>query len=148
MEWAFSVEKRHNGTRLTQKTLRVPLPLQWGQFLRGGEVSLGRLANRFGSRFGTYTKLLGGVIGPISAPNDYQNTVFDDVLSMFGSCRNNALSRSPREKLQLFAILSLICYSQLGKHAPKPNLASLALHLLSFSAWPCRIHGIPTDPVP
>ena len=40
MEWAFSVEKRHNGTRLTQKTLRVPLPLQWGQFLRGGYGSV------------------------------------------------------------------------------------------------------------
>ena len=40
MEWAFSVEKRHNGTRLTQKTLRVPLPLQWGQFLRGGDGSV------------------------------------------------------------------------------------------------------------
>lgn len=124
-------------------------PTSMGPISAGrGWVSSGRLANRFGSRFGTYTKLLGGVIGPISAPNDYQNTVFDDVLSMFGSCRNNALSRSPREKLQLFAILSLICYSQLGKHAPKPKLASLALHLLTFSAWPCRIHGIPTDPVP
>jgi len=40
-----------------------------------GQVISGRLANRFGSRFGTNTKLLLGVIGPISTPNDYLNTV-------------------------------------------------------------------------
>ena len=55
------------------------------------------------------TKLLRGVIGSISRPNDYLNTVFDDVVSLPGSCENNALSRSPREKLQLVAdaVLSL-----------------------------------------
>ena len=53
------------------------------------------------------TKLLGGVIGSISRPNDYLNTVFDDVVSLPGNCENNALSRSPREKLQLVAVLSL-----------------------------------------
>ena len=41
-----------------------------------GRVISGRLANRFGSRFNTNTKLLRGVIGPISAPYDYRNTVF------------------------------------------------------------------------
>ena len=45
-----------------------------------GRVISGRLANRFGSRFGTNTKLLPGVIGPISAPSDYLSTVFDDVI--------------------------------------------------------------------
>ena len=53
------------------------------------------------------TKLLRGVIGSISRPNDYLNTVFDDVVSLPGSCENNALSRSPREKVQLVAVLSL-----------------------------------------
>ena len=67
----------------------------------------GCLTNRFGSRFGTSTKLFRGVIGPISTPNDSLNAVFDDIISLCGSCRNNALPRSPREKLQLVAILSL-----------------------------------------
>ena len=65
------------------------------------------LANRFGTRFGTNTKLSHGVIRPISTPNDYLNKVFDDVVSLCGSCRNNALPRSAREKLQLVAILAL-----------------------------------------
>ena len=68
----------------------------------------GCLENRFRSPFGTNTKLLRGVIGSISAPNDYLNTVFDDVVSQLpGSCENNALSRSPGEKLQLVAVLSV-----------------------------------------
>ena len=41
-----------------------------------GWVISGRLANRFGSRFGVNTKLLRGVIEPISMPNEYLNTVF------------------------------------------------------------------------
>ena len=64
----------------------------------------GGLTNRFGSRFGTNTKLFRGVIGPISTPNDYLHAVFDDIISLCGSCRNNALPRPPREKLQLVAI--------------------------------------------
>ena len=67
----------------------VPLPLQRSRFLRA--IS-GRLANRFGSRFWKNPKLLRGVIGPISTPNDYLNTVFNDidVISLCESCRNNA----------------------------------------------------------
>ena len=67
------------------------------------------LTNRFGSRFGTSTKLFRGVIGSISTPNDYLNAVFDDIISLCGSCRNNALPRPPREKLQLVAILLPAC---------------------------------------
>ena len=75
---------------------------------RRGRVISGRLANRSGrSRFGTNTKLLCGVIGPISTPNDYLNTVFDDGVRLRGSCRNNALPRSPREKLQLVSLCLL-----------------------------------------
>ena len=44
--------------------------------------------------------------------NDYLNTVFDDVISLCGSCRNNTLPRSPLEKLQLVAILSLLVKSR------------------------------------
>ena len=53
----------------------------------------------------TNTKLLQGVIGPVSTPNDSLNTVFNDVVSLCESCRNNALPRSPWEKLSLVAIL-------------------------------------------
>ena len=89
MEWALSVEKRQNGGRLSQKALAVPLPLQRSRFLRA--IS-GRLGNRFESRFWKNPKLLRGVIGPISTPNDYLNTVFNDidVISLCESCRNNA----------------------------------------------------------
>ena len=38
-------------------------------FVGRGRVISGRLANRFKSRFGTNTKLLRGVIGPISTLN-------------------------------------------------------------------------------
>ena len=109
---AFSVKKkknRQNGGRLTQTAhVSRPLLLQWGPTFTGrGRVTSVRLASRFGTRFETNTKLLRGVIRPISTPNDYLNTVFDDVVSLCRSCRNNALPRSPREKLRLFAILSL-----------------------------------------
>ena len=42
----------------------------------------------------------------VSYSNDYR-TVFDDVVSLGGSCRNNFLPPSSREKLQLVIILSL-----------------------------------------
>ena len=58
-----------------------PTPTSMGPISAGrGRVISGRLANRFGSRFGTNTKLLPGVIGPISAPSDYLSTVFGDVI--------------------------------------------------------------------
>ena len=47
----------------------------------------------------TNTELLQKVIGPISTPNDYLNTVFNDIVSLCESCRNSATSGSPREKL-------------------------------------------------
>jgi len=41
-------------------------PFNMGQFFAGrGRVIAGHLANWFGNRFGTNTKLLRGVIGPI-----------------------------------------------------------------------------------
>ena len=38
--------------------------------------------------------ILRRVIRPISTPNDRRNTVFYNVISLSGSCRNNALPRS------------------------------------------------------
>ena len=73
-------------------------------FAETEQVISGRLANRFGSRFGTNTELLRGVVHPISTPNDYRNTVFDDVISLSGSYRNNALQRSPRESFSLLQL--------------------------------------------
>ena len=78
---------------------------------KGRVISSHGLANRFRIRFGTNPKLLCGVIGPISTPNNYLNTVFDDVVRLRGRCRNNALPRSPREKLQL---VSLACYNSVA----------------------------------
>ena len=82
-------KKRQNGGRLTQKArVSRPLPLHWGPtFMGRGRVTSVRLANRFGTRFGKNTKLLRGVIRPISTRNDYLNTVFDDVVCLRGSCR-------------------------------------------------------------
>ena len=58
-----------------------PTPTSMGPISAGrGRVISGRLANRFRSRFATNTKLLPGVIGPISAPSDYLSTVFDEVI--------------------------------------------------------------------
>ena len=61
------------------------LPSNEADFCRSGRVILSRLANRFGSRFGTNTKLLRGVFSPIFTLNDFLNTVVDDVVSLCGS---------------------------------------------------------------
>ena len=48
-----------------------PISADWGRVISG------RLVNRFGSPyFGANTKLLRGVIQPISVANQYLNTVF------------------------------------------------------------------------
>ena len=112
MELAFSVEKKTKWRTSHPEGARFlanpPPPTSMGaDFYGEGKGHRFGLANRFGTRFGTNTKLSHGVIRPISTPNDYLNKVFDDLVSLCGSCRNNALPRSAREKLQLVAILSL-----------------------------------------
>ena len=109
MDWAFSVEKKQTNKKADRSPRgRYVSHFNRADFFGEGTGISGRcLTNRFGSRFGTSTKLFRGVIGPISTPNDSLNAVFDDIISLCGSCRNNALPRSPREKLQLVAILSL-----------------------------------------
>ena len=70
MEWAFSVEKGQKWRTAHPEGVACPTPSSVGPILAGrGWVILGRLANKF--RFGTNTKLFRGVIGPISALNDY-----------------------------------------------------------------------------
>ena len=65
-------------------------------------VGMGRIiSGRLGRTESYYVELLALGSYPISTPNI--NTVFDDVISLRGSCRNNALPRSPWEKLQLAA---------------------------------------------
>ena len=55
----------------------IPIPPSMGPDFAGrGRIISGRLANILGSPFGTNTKLLRGVIGPISTPNDYLNTLY------------------------------------------------------------------------
>ena len=54
-------------------------------FAGRGRVISGRLANTLASRFGKNIKVLRGVIGLVSAPNDFLYTVFDDVISLCGS---------------------------------------------------------------
>ena len=86
------------------KALLVPFPSMGLIFAERGQVISGCLANRLESRLEKNTKLLRGIVGPISTPNDYLNTVFDEVVSLRKSCRYYALPRSPREKLQFVTI--------------------------------------------
>ena len=104
-----SMSKKYKMADVTPRRLSVSHFFFNGPIFGGrGRVISCCLANRFGSPFGTNTKLLRGVIGSIFTLNDYPNTVFNEVVSQLpGSCENNALSRSPREKLQLVAVLSL-----------------------------------------
>ena len=83
MSYFFKIAQKDK----TQEALCVAFPLQWGPIFAGrGQVISGHLVNRLGSPFGTNTKLLFGINGPISTWNDYVNTVFDDALSLRGSC--------------------------------------------------------------
>ena len=134
-------KNQQNGGRISQEALRVPIPLQWGRFLRGGLIS-GRPANRFGMN----AKLLRGVVSLISTPNDDLNTAFHIVVSLRRSCRNNAPPRSSREKLQLDSVVSLrvkslsltrkeyaICRSPPQIEAYSPGTRSLKIYLSATS---------------
>ena len=104
MDWAFSVGKKQKN----KKADGSPRGRYVSHSLFNRADSCGE-GTGISSRFGTSTKLFRGVIGPISTPNDSLNAVFDDIISLCGSYRNNALPRSPREKLQLVAILLPVC---------------------------------------
>ena len=91
-------------------------------------------------------KLLRGVVSLISTPNEDLNTAFHNVVSLRGSCRNNALPRSSREKLQLDSVVSLrvkspsltrkeyaICRSPPQIEAYSPGTRSLKIYLSAIS---------------
>ena len=70
----------------------------------GRPVISGRLANRNGSRIGANKKKIAWSYCPSSTPNDYLDTVVDDVVSQRWS-KKNALPRSPRKSLLFFSRL-------------------------------------------
>ena len=95
MEWAFSIRKR-----------LVLLSLQQGWFLQGK-----------GSWYRINNKLFRGVIGPISVPNDYLNALFNDVIILWESYRNNVPHGQSLNLLQftlcvwkVFSFSEGICY--------------------------------------
>ena len=72
-------------------------------------------------------KIIARSYSPYIYPNDYLNTVFDDIISLRGSCRNNALPGSLREKLELVAVLSLRVKSLSGLE--ERNMLIMYMHL-------------------
>ena len=74
MEAASSVQQKDNMTDRTPGRLYVCHSSSMGPISARGDRSF---QVRFGSLFGTNTKLLREVIKPISTPNDYVNTVFE-----------------------------------------------------------------------
>ena len=74
MEAASSVQQKDNMTDRTPRRLCVSHSSSMGPISARGDRSF---QVRFGSLFGTNTKLLREVIKPISTPNDYVNTVFE-----------------------------------------------------------------------
>ena len=94
----FHLYRKNTNWRREQEPLRVPSwpPFNGANFESRGRVISCRLANRVGSRFETNRKLLPEIIGPIS-------TSSDEVVSLRGSCRNNACPPMvPTEKAQVF----------------------------------------------
>ena len=74
MEAASSVQQKDNITDRTPRRLCVSHSSSMGPISTRGDRSF---RVRFGSRFGTNTKLLHELMKPISTPNDFVNTVFE-----------------------------------------------------------------------
>ena len=101
------VEKRQNDGRNSQKGS----PSNGAEFCGEGTGNLGGLANQLGRRFGANTKLVRGVIGPKSTSNNYLNTIFVKLVSLWGSFKNHALPRSHGKSFNLLQ-LSLFPYKK------------------------------------
>ena len=86
-------------TELSGVACPIPPSMEPISAERGRVISGRQGENRIESLFGTNTKLLHGVFGPTSTPNDYLNTVLDDVVSLPGSCRNKQPSHCPHGKI-------------------------------------------------
>ena len=89
------VEKLQNGGRNSQKALTVPFPLECGRFLQGGDWPF-QIVWRTDLEVEVERThwVIAWAYWPYIFQDDYLNTVFDEVLSLRGSCRNNALPRS------------------------------------------------------
>ena len=132
-----------NTCRLCQKTTKWRTELSEGicvshssfigaDFLQeggGGLAISGRLTNRLVSRFGqepwfgsNNTELLRGVIGPISLLDDCLNTVFDEVVSLRGTCRNRCLATVPSGKASTFCISFWVCQKDFPQLQERNNL--------------------------
>ena len=80
------------------RRLCVLLPPQWGRYLREGDRSFQVVwQTEMEVELERTTKKLRVVIAPISTPNDYLDTVVDDVVSLRWS-KKNALPRGPLGK--------------------------------------------------
>ena len=91
--------KKTKGRTELPEGCACPIASSIGSIIAGrGRVISGRLVNSFGSRFGTSAWIYRSSIYP---PNDSLNTVFDDVVSLFGSCSNNALAILPLRVISL-----------------------------------------------
>ena len=87
-------------------------PINGADFVGREWVISGHPVNRFGSGFGSNTKVLHEVIDPISVPNDYVNTVWwwwwSMMLSACAGAVEKMSSHGPHRKtVKLVAILSL-----------------------------------------
>ena len=89
----------------------------------GGLAISGRLANRLVSWFGSNNiELLRGVIDPISSLDDCLNTVFDEVVSLRGICRNRCLATVPTGKASTFCISFWVCQKDFPQLQERNNL--------------------------
>ena len=93
--------KKTKGRTELPEGFACPIASSIGSIIAGrGRVISGRLVNSFGRRFGTSALDL---LVLYLRPNDYLNTVFDDVVSLFGSYSNNALAILPLRVRSLFS---------------------------------------------
>ena len=92
MTLSIYVENRQNGWRNTLRALRVPFPLQWGRFLRGGDGE--QIWKSVLKRTQNYcVDLLALYLRQMLIKIHYSNKV----VNLRGSCRNNALPRPHRK---------------------------------------------------
>ena len=100
MEAASSVQQKDKMADRTTRRLCVSHSFSMAPTSAERErVISGHLANRFGSRLGTNSKLLHGVnIKPISTPNNYLNTVFESRYQLVRELQKQCHPTIPKEK--------------------------------------------------
>ena len=93
-------------------------------FAGRGRVISGRLAKRFGIRYGRNAKSLRGVIGPISTPNDYLTTVLNDAWQL----QKHFPPTVPMAK-------ALTCCNSLPSGAPNENIVQNHLNIALLNVF-------------